>query len=322
MPATIAPEAILRELAGLWVDLGKEAEREGATGVLRAVTMTLIVLAEEGEDPGASGETLAALMPEYPSRAIVIRVRHGDAAGLEARVFSQCWTPFGQRSHICCERVEIVTSEASLAEALPVVLPLAAPDLPVMLWCRSARLFELPAVAELARMARKVILDSSAFPDAKAILARMAALGMPVGDFSWTRLTRWRELIARVFQNDVHLAGLTGVTQVRVTWPSRISALYLGAWLRSGIESAGAQPRLECATGGEARVEVTGPGLQLRLSQTAEGGAELRTNNTTSRITPAPETEYGLMREELGIATRDPVFEKVLAEAAALAVSS
>ena len=68
---TIAPESILHDMADLWVTLGKEGE--GDAGVLRACSMTLVVAAEESDDAQAIGETLAALMPEHPSRAIVIR---------------------------------------------------------------------------------------------------------------------------------------------------------------------------------------------------------------------------------------------------------
>ena len=109
MAASAAPETILGELAKLWVDLAKENGADSSTGVLRAVTMTLIVLAEQGDDAVAISGTLVELMPEHPARAIVIRVAPGEERKLEARVFAQCWTPFGQRRHICSEQVEIAT---------------------------------------------------------------------------------------------------------------------------------------------------------------------------------------------------------------------
>ena len=40
--------------------------------------MTLIVVVEEERDAQAIGETLASLMHEHPSRAIVLRVRAGE----------------------------------------------------------------------------------------------------------------------------------------------------------------------------------------------------------------------------------------------------
>ena len=63
--------------------------------------------------------------------------------------------PFGHRRQICCEQIEITASDVSLPDVPAVVLPLAVADLPVMLWCRSARLFSLPAFATLAAIARQ-----------------------------------------------------------------------------------------------------------------------------------------------------------------------
>src|SRR2546425_7658672 len=163
--STIQPDRILRELSELWVSFGKQ-NGDTSTGVLRACAMTLVVLAEAQEDSNEVGETLAALMREHPSRAVVVRVRDAQEPALEARVFAQCWMPFGQRRQICCEQIEITASEASLSELPPVILPLTVSDLPVILWCRSGRLFQLPDFSALASVAQKVVVDSSAFPDA------------------------------------------------------------------------------------------------------------------------------------------------------------
>ena len=139
--ATIQPETILRELSDLWVSLGKEADPGQASGVLRACAMTLIAVAEEAEDPSDVWSVMATLMPEHPSRAIVIRFRQSEARELSARVFSQCWMPFGHRRQICCEQIEISASDASLPDLPAVIVPLAVSDLPVILWCRGCASF-------------------------------------------------------------------------------------------------------------------------------------------------------------------------------------
>src|SRR5450759_4843444 len=103
MSATVAPDSILRELAALWTQQGQQ----GDAGVLRACTMTLLVIAEAADDAAALGETVAALMPEHPARAILIRLRGEGERALSQRVYQQCWKPFGQRQQICCEQIEI-----------------------------------------------------------------------------------------------------------------------------------------------------------------------------------------------------------------------
>ena len=168
--AAVAPEHILRELAELWATLGTES----GAGVLRACTLTLVVLAEASDDAAALGETIAALMPEHPARTIVVRLSGAGERALAERVYAQCWMPFGERRQICCEQIEITASDAALADLPSVVLPLAAPDLPVIVWSRSARLFEMPPFGAIARMAAKVVVDSAGFADPKR---RAAAAG-------------------------------------------------------------------------------------------------------------------------------------------------
>src|ERR1035438_1316940 len=251
---TIAPERILHDMADLWVSLGKQGE--GDAGVLRACSMTLVVAAGEAPDAQAIGETLAALMPEHPSRAIVIRFRAEDQRALAARVFAQCWMPFGHRRQICCEQIEITASDASLPDLAAVVLPLTVPDLPVILWCRSPRLFHLPAFAQLAAIAQKLVLDSASFGDAAAALGEMcgaAAAGRLLADLSWTRLTRWRELIAQIFENRGQLANLPLVTDILLSHRAAATpttAYYLAAWLLEGLDKIGAHPRVQFRSDG------------------------------------------------------------------------
>jgi hypothetical protein len=111
----VAPEQILKELADLW-DSGKQGQAEGGAGVLRACSMTLLVLAEASDDAHGLGETIAALMPEHPARAIVVRLSGaGDPFAGRARVFAML-DAVRQRRQICCEQVEITVSDAALAD--------------------------------------------------------------------------------------------------------------------------------------------------------------------------------------------------------------
>src|SRR5450631_2035387 len=158
MSSTVAPESILKELAALWTQEGKQ----GDAGVLRACSMTLVAIAEAADDAAALGETIAALMPEHPARSILIRLEGDGERALSQRVYQQCWKPFGQRQQICCEQIEITASDAALADLPSVILPLAVPDLPVILWCRAARLVRRPEFADIARIATKVVVDSAA----------------------------------------------------------------------------------------------------------------------------------------------------------------
>jgi hypothetical protein len=331
---TIAPERILHDMADLWVSLGKQGE--GDAGVLRACSMTLVVAAEESDDAQSIGETLAALMPEHPSRAVVIRFRAEEQRGLAARVFAQCWMPFGHRRQICCEQIEITASDASLPDLPAVVLPLTVPDLPVILWCRSPRLFHVPAFAQLAAIAQKVVVDSAAFSDPAAALGDLsgaAAGGCLLADLSWTRLTRWRELIAQIFENRAQLANLPLVSDILISHRAAATpttAYYLAAWLIDGFATVGAHPRVQFhSDGGEpawrlslVELRVPGsPGAIASIALAAGPAAEVKTGGLVSKALLPALTDYSLMREELAIPGRDPAFERALTAAAKLALS-
>ena len=321
----VAPEQILRELADLWVTLGTES----GAGVLRACTLTLVVLAEASDDATALGETIAALMPEHPARTIVVRLSGAGEPALAERVYAQCWMPFGERRQICCEQIEITVSDAALADLPSVVLPLKAPDLPVIVWSRSARLFEMPPFGAIAGMATKVVVDSAEFADPKRalrLLAETARSGVPLGDLAWTRLTRWREMLARLFENRDYLAKLARISSVRVVYDGAFatSAWYMGAWIVDALENAGASAKVVVGAGSGAaslNVELAGDGFRVALERQKDRLVVAVDDAKSCTNLPQPSDSL-MMREELGIVRRDAVFERALASAARLAYAT
>jgi glucose-6-phosphate dehydrogenase assembly protein OpcA len=321
----VAPEHVLRELTDLWATVGTES----GAGVLRACTMTLVVLTDASDDAAALGETMAALMPEHPARTIVVRLSGSGERALAERVYAQCWMPFGQRQQICCEQIEITASDAALADLPSVMLPLAEPDLPVIVWSRSARLFEMPPFGAMARMAAKVVVDSAAFADPKRalrLLAEMARSGVPLGDLAWTRLTRWREMLARLFENRNYLVKLARISIVRVVYNGEFatSAWYMSAWIAEALRDAGVSAQVVVGAGSDPaplRVELTGGGFHVALER-QEDRLVITVDDARNCTNMPQPTDYLMMREELGIVRRDPVFERTLASAARLAYAT
>jgi glucose-6-phosphate dehydrogenase assembly protein OpcA len=323
MSATVSPESILKELAALWTQEGKQ----GDAGVLRACSMTLVAIAEADDDAAALGETIAALMPEHPARSILIRLLGDRERALSQRVYQQCWKPFGQRQQICCEQIEITASDPALADLPSVILPLAVPDLPVILWCRSARLVRRPEFGEIARMATKVVTDSARDTDAIDAIRRMADSVRSGGiwaDLAWTGLTRWRETLAQVFENRDTLARLSEVDNVQVRFgPSfETAAWYLAAWATNALASVGQVVTPEVGRQ-EASLclELSGGLFHVKLSRQDDRLVTVVNDQSNCTNLPRP-ADYHMMREELGIVRRDAVFEATLASAARLAVSS
>jgi len=323
--ATIKPEKILRDLGELWTSL---ATGEGAsTGVLRACAMTLVVAAESDADAQAVGETLAELMHEHPSRAIVLRLSQDESAELQARVFAQCWMPFGGRQQICCEEIEITTPAGHLSDVARVILGLIVPDLPVVLWCRGARWFDSAEFRHLFALADKLILDSTHFGDARPALALLRSLSREgrIGDLAWARLTGWRELVAQIFEDPANRESLKGASVVSITYGgirAPVMAFYIAAWLRLRLPDAslefnavpGHEPHLR-------QIALQSDGLEARI--TAEGATvDVTVGTQVDRAIFPPNTDYSLMREELSILGADPIYQAVLPLAQQLADAS
>lgn len=321
---TIAPEKILRELAEMWTELSRDPSGEG-DGALRACSMTLVTLAEESEDFSGLGETIAALMPEHPARTILVRLKGAGERTLSERVFSQCWRPFGQKRQVCCEQVEINASDAALGDLPSVILPLAVPDLPTIVWCRSARVAAMREFDAIAAMAQRVIVDGRQLPtaqDALALIDKIASKGTRVADLAWTRLTRARAMLSQVFENRQHLAELPRTSKVTVTSVGTppVSAWYFGAWVMDVLNDIGIHPEFRMEhkddhlPGRLHSIELAGPDWSAVL--TRYDHRLIITVDGLSQCSPVPpDTDYSVMREELRIVGRDEVFERTLASA-------
>lgn len=330
----VRPDNILKDLAKLWVDLAHEEDpgtAESGTGVLRACAMTLITITDEADDPLNVGETIARLMKEHPSRSVLIRMKSGVSAILDSRVFAQCWMPFGQRQQICCEQIEITASEDVLDDVPGVVLPLAVPDLPVILWCRSLQLLGASAFPAIAKMADKLIVDTGSAEDPAQALGNVAehtGAGRLVGDLAWSRITRWRETIAQLFGNRGCRDALPAFRTARVIYGGalRTEAVYLAAWLQNGLAKSGSQIRVKLQQGtgpAIAGVEMVGAGgcnVSLQCDQC--GAVKMNANRLETRAVFPEATDYVALQEELSITSADPVFEAVLPRAKDLLAGS
>lgn len=317
---SVNADQIVSELDQLWVELGKQSAREESHGVVRACALTLVVVAEEADDPGAIGETLAELMKSNPHRAIVLRVRRGGQRILEHRVSAQCWTPFGRREQICCEQIEITASGGARDDVAPVLAAIAAPDLPVVVWYRSPALLDWDVAA-----ARRRIVDSALAADPLAFLRRLAAAPGRYADLEWTRLTHWRELLAQAFEIPAVRALAPAVASVRVAYAGSNpppAAYYCAGWVESviGRELDTGFNRVEehpqCAIEGVA----LSAGAETISVRRVEGAAVLVQAGPVLNCGMCPELrEAQLVGQELAIAGRDEVYERALIAAVRLA---
>lgn len=316
---SVQPEKILKELAGLWGGMSKGDSQGVNSGVLKACAMTLVVAAESEEDAIAAGETLGELMHEHPSRAIVLRPSSKDGV-LEARVFAQCWMPFGKRQQICCEQIEITSSMDRVSEVQGTVLGIMVPDLPMVLWIRGEHWLKSEGFANLFPLARKVVIDSSKCTTSSrkehfAMIRRLEPQVKLLGDLAWTRLTSFREVIAHTFEDHRLLGRLKDVESIEIEYTSHsVSAAYLAGWLKSASPKAAVS--IHPKQGEFDRVILKGPGIDFLV----ELGTPVRfhLDGFCHRAVLPPVNEASMMREELSIQRTDRVFLKALAVAETL----
>ncbi|MDP9054181.1 MAG: glucose-6-phosphate dehydrogenase assembly protein OpcA [Acidobacteriota bacterium] len=318
--ASLKPDRLLHELAQLWTSLSKDGpDAPKGAGVLRACAMTLIVFVDDEADPLVLGETLARLMRAHPSRAIVVRLRE-DAGVLESRVFAQCWMPFGHNRQICCEQVEISVSINRMGDIPSIVSPLAAADVPRVVWFRATRMDDVPNIGKLLAPGDKIVVDS-ARPGAPgfADLRALANAGFVIGDLAWTRLTKLRQLIAQLLNG----RDLKTVANVTLEYSGSAHAdgayrgndapagvKYLRAWLRSQLESAEVELR-RIAGSGVPRLKAIriSPDIHIRAE---ENCVEYETGGLRQRANIPECDESALLSEELNIMSHDDIFERAL----------
>jgi glucose-6-phosphate dehydrogenase assembly protein OpcA len=321
MTTAIQPEKILHDLNELWDQL--DQDQAGAGGVLRACAMTLVVTADDEHDAEEIRRTLGVLMHEHPSRAVVLTARYGSE--LDARVFAECWKPFGSSQQICSEGVEIFADAASLEEAARLLVPLKVPDLPLVLWCRGPQAFHLRSFDSLFAVADKVVFDSSTVPSAVAALSFLRSLrarGCRVADLHWARLTGWREILAHLFDDQALPAS--SITTAKVVYggsaPSAC-ALYFAAWIsralpevRMSLAGAEGPPGLQSVTLASATCELSLTKTVSDKSGSKNAGPAIEVNGCGRhyRSLLPPSDEQSLMREELNILGPDLVYDRVL----------
>jgi len=172
-----------------------------------------------------------------------------------------------------------------------------------------------------------VVVDSGALADAPAALRRLAdeaAGGMVLGDLAWTRLTRWRQTLAQIFEDPRHTSRLTGAARITVCDAGAVTtqALYMGTWMAGALASAGIGATVHVRTQAqETFAELECGDFRVRLERQDDHLVTTVDGLSQCMLLPKPD-DYLLLREELGIVHRDPAFADTLASAARFAYAT
>jgi len=327
--ATVQPERILKDLQQLWAQMAHDQAESG--GVLRACAMTLVVAAENASDAERVRQTVGVLMHNHPSRAVIVcpggsGPSDKSAPGLDARIFAECWKPFGKAQQICSEGIEITAGQSGFSEVAKFLVPLRVPDLPVVLWCRGTQALasgtEPRLLEPLFPLASKIIFDSAHVTDADSALQFLRRLRGRVGpachvaDLHWTRLTGWREVLAHLFDDGALQPAEIKAAQVTFGGPSVTTcARYFAAWIRTALPAARvtlASHPSEDGPPGLRSVTLSTASDSLTITRGSDNCVEVSGCGRQYRSPLPSVSEEALMQEELGILGPDPVYERAL----------
>jgi glucose-6-phosphate dehydrogenase assembly protein OpcA len=291
----------------LWDTRGSEvvralaAERRHAGAVSSGLALTLVTVVDEGLVAEAEQAATAAAA-QHPCRLLLV-VRHRvDAPDprLDAEV------SVGGR--LGPGEVVVMRMHGRLAlHAESVVLPLLAPDAPVVTWWYGQAPTQI-ATDPLGVIADRRITDARNAPDPLAALRTRAEDYAPGDtDLAWTRTTLWRGLCASAFDS------LTGdVGSVRVSGEAaNPSRALLAGWLRRRL---GVEVDLQDTAGpGVTGVELVVGDATVTVTRTDGRTAVVSRTGHPDRALPLPRRELSdLLTEELRRLDADDTYSEAL----------
>jgi glucose-6-phosphate dehydrogenase assembly protein OpcA len=191
-----------------------------------------------------------------------------------------------------------------------VVVPLLLPDAPVVAWWPS-NCPEIPAEDPIGRMAQRRITDAARCRTPIKALHQRAAHHVPGDtDFAWTRVTRWRAILAAALDQ----APDEPVTAVTVTGGSdSASADLLAAWLGMALRCPVTRDQTAVGTGIRAVVLHRGAGdIEVRRPR-GDLGELVFPDQPPRRVALAHRDDRDCLAEELRRLDPDDVLADVLA---------
>jgi glucose-6-phosphate dehydrogenase-like protein OpcA len=206
------------------------------------------------------------------------------------------------------------------------VASLRLSSLPALVWWRGG---SIEALNDVAGLADRLVLDTES-PDETWARALTFLDETAVTDLRWARLTRWRGLLAHVFDLPRVREAIAGFKRLSIDAADPAAARLFAGWLRTSlrwpasnqisirqVSSDGKSPLERVHLEGD-RVAITlhVPPTRTCLQASVEG------EEGTARVVPLGDGALtALIGEELGVRTRDLAFERALGVARELTVA-
>ncbi len=277
--------------------IGRARRNLGATS---GMVFTLIVVAELADYESALTACLDAGR-EHPSRILLLTNGRARADRLDAEVRAGEDSP---GEVISCKFHGLLQQHRET-----IVLPLLLPDLPVIVWW-PGRSPARPGVDPIGRLGSRRITDAMGDPHPLAAVETRARNYCPGDtDLAWTRLTRWRGLLAAAL--DAYPMGVTSASVA--TSPDNAAGSLLAAWLSDRLD---VPVRIDQATAGVGITEVVlgSADAEIRITRTDGDLASFSAPGLPERLVALPRRDVNtLLAEELRRLDDDPIYAEAMA---------
>ena len=252
----VRPEHIEDELTFLW-HLAADNMRISQNMNVRTSVLNLVICALDI----ASAYKASALLRDLPNTHIarvtlvILDTRNKISSGATTWVTLRSFPIISDIMRHHFEQVTVLLSGAATQFAPTIIQPLLKPDLPVYLRWVS----DLPSNSEifqrLITISNRVIVDSSAFSLPEERIRTLSSLlqaspNCALSDFSWSRITPWRELVAQFCDVAEYRPYMVNIEKIEIEHAipateekspagqvsaNPIPALLLAAWLKTRL---------------------------------------------------------------------------------------
>lgn len=221
--SSVRPGAVVTRLENELRDLWSGPPAPGELPKSRVCTMNLVVVVGSEATAAKYVSVVDEVTRSIPARAFVVALDpKATEAGLDGDVSAVC--SIDGKQAICSERIRLTARGAVCERVASAVEALLVPELPTALVWLGKLQVEHPVFVGLAAQASRVILDTD-YTSLQSLMqaARWARSGEsrpPVADLAWTRLSTWKDMCARFFDEPRLRGHARHVTRLELTQAS------------------------------------------------------------------------------------------------------
>ncbi len=220
-------------LRSLWKNIARDSKKT----VMRASTLTLIVIHRERKKFEQYQETLMDVTSHHPGRLVHVLIDPSRSQeNINAAVSALCRMPGNGDNRICCEQVVFKTGPAGEIHISGAVIPLLLPALPVYVVVTDPALVRSNRLASLFQMADKMIFDFSlktgGLPATPALMLKTNE-NIAIGDLKWAAFADWRRSVMPLFDGAEGKKYRETINHLVVTPGAGYKSLFMLGWIVS-----------------------------------------------------------------------------------------